>query len=174
MKTYLTEQKLGLILKEIKPDLEFIYNKAVPGATNQRFRPDYRCERKKLIIEFDGYAHYCKASQIINDMEKDQNYELLGYKIVRIPYFIQMTTNVLFLIFAENIPFQQVYEHGFVDSEAVLPADFCELGLNKFLADLQTYAFHRQPIIESLKRKIAEKGNKNLVLPPSMQYLVVS
>lgn len=172
MQIYLTESSLGKILKDIVPDLEFVHDKAVPHAKNKRRRPDYRCDSKKLIIEFDGDTHYCKAQRIIADAEKDEDYSALGYRIFRIPYFVQMTEQVIKHIFDKDIVFKQVYSNGFIDPKAILPADFCELGINQFLKDLETFDYHKDEIIESLKNKITEEGNINHVLPPSLHYLV--
>ena len=54
---YLTERSLGGLLAKIFPNKEIIHNKKVPN-TNCNFRPDYRIEDEKLIIEFNGYRHY--------------------------------------------------------------------------------------------------------------------
>lgn len=172
MPIYLTESNLGKILKDIVPDLEFVHDKAVPDAKNKRRRPDYRCDSEKLIIEFDGDTHYCKAQRIITDAEKDEDYSALGYRIFRIPYFVQMTEQVIKNIFGKDMVFEQVYPNGFIDPKAILPADFCELGISQFLKDLKTFDYYKDEIIESLKNKVKEKGNINHVLPPSLHYLV--
>lgn len=149
MPIYLTEANLGEILKEIVPDLEFVHDKAVPDAKNKRRRPDYRCDSEKLIIEFDGDTHYCKAQRIITDSEKDHDYSELGYRVFRIPYFVQMTENVIDQIFGRSITFEQIYPNGFIDPKAVLPADFCELGIIQFLKDLERFDYHKSEIINS-------------------------
>lgn len=172
MPIYLTESNLGEILKDVVPELEFIHDKAVPEAKNKRRRPDYRCESEKLIIEFDGDTHYCKANRILTDAEKDEDYSALGYRIVRIPYFIQITDQVLKYIFGRSIEFKQVYPNGFIDPNAILPADFCELGISQFIKDLETFNYHKDEVIESLKSKVQEKGNISYVLPPSLNHLV--
>ncbi|AVT59756.1 MULTISPECIES: DUF559 domain-containing protein [Pectobacterium] len=172
MPCYLTEQNLGVFLKEIAPELQFIHDKAVPGACNKRRRPDYRCDSQKLIIEFDGDAHYCKAQRVIIDKEKDLDYMGLGYTIFRIPYFIQLTEEMIGGIFRKNITFTQRYPHGFIDSKAVLPADFCELGIKRFLDDLERFSEYRNDVINSLRSKIKEKENIDLVIPFSLRHLV--
>jgi len=172
MPIYLTEGNLGKILKEIVPDLDFVHDKGVPEAENKRRRPDYRCASEKLIIEFDGYAHYCQAQRIIADSEKDEDYRALGYRIFRIPYFVQMSEQLINQIFGRSIKFEQVYSHGFIDPKAILPANFCELGILQFIQDLDNFSYHKAEIIESLNNKIQEKGNINHVLPPSLHYLV--
>jgi hypothetical protein len=45
------------------------------------------------------------------------------------------------------------YQHGFVDSKAALPADFCSLGVQRFKSDLEKFDFIRDEILDSLKKK---------------------
>jgi len=47
-----------IFLENNFPNL-FIHNKSVVNSINKRFRPDYQSLNLKLIIEFDGYSHYC-------------------------------------------------------------------------------------------------------------------
>lgn len=169
---YLTEKNLGEILKIIKPDYVFIHDKSVPESINKRLRPDYRNDALQLILEFDGDSHYCKAERVIKDKIKDDDYIQLGYKVFRIPYFIQMNTNLLEIIFNENISFMQEYPNGFIDKKAVLPADYCEKGIESFLIDLERFSYCRKEIIQSLKDKIIELDNIELVLPKSLYFLV--
>lgn len=172
MPKYLTEINLKEILQVIKPTYEFIHDKIVPNSKNKRMRPDFRCEELKLIIEFDGDSHYCKAERILKDKQKDDDYINLGYKIFRIPYFIQMSTKLLKIIFDEDIKFTQIYPNGFIDKKATLPADFCELGIELFIQDLEKFDYCKDEIIESLKKKIEEKENMNFVVPSSLFYLL--
>ena len=59
-----------------------------------RSRPDYRSESLKIIIEFDGLPHYQKPDIILKDERNTKLYESFGYKVVRIPYFIQFTNSI--------------------------------------------------------------------------------
>lgn len=57
-----------------------------------RRRPDYRSESLKLIVEFDGIQHYNSGPEkILDDKKKTDEYINADYKVVRIPYFIQLT-----------------------------------------------------------------------------------
>jgi very-short-patch-repair endonuclease len=67
---YLDELSLGQCLRE-RLDLEIVSNALVPALV-RRFRPDYRSERHKLIVEFDGGQHYRSAKHVINDKARDQ------------------------------------------------------------------------------------------------------
>jgi hypothetical protein len=173
LQDYLTESNLKIILKKIKPNHDFIHDKGVPKSKNKRMRPDFRCEELKLIIEFDGDSHYCKAERILKDIEKDEDYRSLGYSVFRIPYFIQMNKKLLKMIFDEDIDFEQIYPNGFIDKKAILPADYCELGIKLFKQDLEKFKYCKQEIIESLKVKVEEKKNIKFVMPSSLNLLVV-
>lgn len=164
---YLTEKSLGVFLKQLYPKHQFINNKVVPKS-GLKNRPDFRNEKLKLIVEFDGYRHYSFAKSILIDREKDKTYSQLGYKIVRIPYFVQLSTGIIKLLFDKKLKIGQNYPHGFIDRKAMLPADFCELGIERFKKDLIFFSIIKDDIKLSLENKIKELGNKDLVLPRSL------
>ena len=93
-KNYLTEDKLGNYLKIIYPNEEFIHNKKIPDIES-RIRPDYRCDNLKLIVEFDGYKHYTQYDKIITEHLKNKLYKKLGYGVIRIPYFVQLSKDII-------------------------------------------------------------------------------
>lgn len=168
MEKYLTEQSLGDFLNEKIPG-NWIHDKPFLG----RFKPDYRNENRKLIVEFDGYAHYTQAYKILSDMAKDELYINSGYAVVRIPYFIQLSDSVCLTLFNRNITTNQVYPHGFIDKKCILPADFCEAGIKKFKQDLDRFSIEKPDIIKSLKDKISSsKYGIQEVLPKSLEYLI--
>jgi|SRR5271165_3646990 len=136
-RSYLDESSLGRFLRE-RLDPETISNAHVPTIT-RRFRPDYRSEKHRLIVEFDGDQHYRSAKHVIEDKERDRILSDAGYRVIRIPYFVQMTEPVIGGLFgnciANRAPFKD-FRHGFVADTVVFPADFCELGVARFLARL--------------------------------------
>jgi hypothetical protein len=170
---YLTETKLGEFLKILYPDKEFVRDKCVPNS-NCIYRPDYRNDELKLIVEFDGSSHYTSSKRIFADIEKDKIFKYMGYKIIRIPYFIQLSPAIIRYLFGkspENL--KQIYPHGFIDYKCTLPSDFCELGLEKFKKDLDFFSFIKNEILKSLKNKIKEnKGEMLKVLPPSWNKII--
>jgi hypothetical protein len=169
---YLTEANLGIILNELFPDNDFIHDKAVPNSKNKRLRPDFRSDEMKIILEFDGDSHYCKAQRIKTDVFKDDDYKSLGYKVFRIPYFIQMSSELIKMIFDKDINFKQKYPNGFIDKKAILPADFCELGVDLFKKDLENFSYCKDDIIKSLNQKIEEKNDIELVIPTSLKQII--
>lgn len=89
-------------LRIIFPDVDdWMHDKAI-GFINGAYcrkRPDYRSESLKLIVEFDGLQHYTSPSNILRDKENTSFYSELGYHVIRIPYFIQLTNKVVEQLF---------------------------------------------------------------------------
>lgn len=95
---------LDKYLAVIFPDAQWLHNKklVVNGGKRNIF-PDYRCDELKLIIEFDGLTHYDNYNVIRKDKEKDKLIAALGYKLIRIPYFIQLTNEVIKILFGVEV-----------------------------------------------------------------------
>ena len=86
-------------LNVIFPDItDWVHDKSIPSS-KRKIRPDYRSESLKIIVEFDGMQHYTKPTIIANDKENTKFYKELGYKVVRIPYFIQLTKQAIKTLF---------------------------------------------------------------------------
>jgi hypothetical protein len=172
MSAYLKESGLPDFLGALYPGYSFLFNKQIPGS-GQKFRPDAYSASARLVVEFDGWQHYNSASRIKKDWQKYETCGALGLIVVRIPYFIQ-TCNGLVDRFpgAAEVKVDQDYPHGFVDPKALLPADFCELGVKRFVDDLFNYDFATADIIDSLRRKVTELSDVDLVLPRSLQHLL--
>jgi hypothetical protein len=62
--------------------------------------------------------------------------------------------------------------YGFISENAVLPAEYCELGIIKFKNDLDRFSEIVPSIQKSLTNKINDMKNVDLVLPPSLRNLV--
>lgn len=168
---YLTESRLQNALEYLYPNYNFINNKTVPYS-GVAYRPDFRCEELKLIIEFDGPQHYTQTSTILRDFKKDEIYSSMGFKIIRIPCFVQLETKTIKLLFGLDYDKQLEFPHGFISKEATLPADFCELGVERFKQDLIFYDCIKSEILESLKIKLQKLGDIRAVLPKSLEHLI--
>ena len=93
---------------------------------------DFRSELHRLIVEFDGDEHYRSARKILRDQERDAVFLAAGYRVIRIPYFVQLKRAVIVALFgdaAEDFSDFQQFPHGFIAKTVVMPADFCELGI---------------------------------------------
>ena len=85
-----------------------------------------------------------------------------------------MSEELLYMIFDEKIGYNRIYNDGFIDSKAKLPADFCELGVIKFLENLERFDYAKSDIIETLKVKISEKKDIARVLPLSLKDTLIN
>lgn len=168
MQEYLVEFSLGHFLRE-RVDPEIIAGQIVSGL-GRRYRPDFRSERYRLIVEYDGDEHYRSAKKILGDQERDAVFVAAGYRVIRIPYFVQLKRDVIVALFgdaAEDPSDFQQFPHGFIAKTVVMPADFCELGIVRFEADLARFSYIRQEILESLRRAVRAHGDWRLVYLPS-------
>jgi hypothetical protein len=165
---YLTEVSLGRFLRE-RVDATFIANQPVPGLS-RRFRPDYHSDRHKLVVEFDGDQHYRSSRVILGDVERDAFFTSNGFRVIRIPYFVQLSRAVIADLFGDlahtthdflNFP------QGFIASTVVMPADFCELGIARFEGDLERFGYIAGDILQSLREAAATRGEWRTVYPPS-------
>ena len=131
---YLTEENLGKILKVIYPNFEWLRDKKFEATEGIKynFRPDYCCHALKMCVEFDGPDHFTKANIIQADFNKDEVLKELGYKVIRIPYFIQLDTEGIRYFFNLSVEFNYDFKHGFISRGVTLPANFCEQGIWKF------------------------------------------
>jgi very-short-patch-repair endonuclease len=172
---YLDESSLGRFLRE-RLDAEIISNARVP-TIGRAFRPDYRSEKHKLIIEFDGDQRYRSANHVIEDKTRDQILTDAGYEVIRIPYFVQMTEPVITLLFGNHLANRNRFKdfpHGFIADTVIFPADFSELGVGRFLEDLGRFAVIRIYILASLQRAEVARRDWRLVYPPSIRNSLVS
>lgn len=124
---------LNIIFPEID---DWVHDKCIdclPQGIKSRRRPDYRSEKLKLIVEFDGLLHFQNPEIILKDAESTKFYNSIGYKIVRIPYFIQLTNkavNKLFgrdvsaSLFPENFPSLSIENRN-------TPAFLCPAGIKR-------------------------------------------
>lgn len=117
-------------------------------------RPDWRSESLKIIIEFDGIDHYRSPKQILKDKESNIFYKRHGYKVVRIPYFIQLTNdavktlfdvNVKQQLFSNNIPSLGIEENG-------APACLCPSGIKRMAEEFHKFPQQYKINIDNLKK----------------------
>lgn len=142
-------------LKVIFPDIsafEWIHDKTIDGL-RKKIRPDYRCERLKMIIEFDGVQHYQKPERIKADYENQAIYEELGYKVIRIPYFIQLSNDVVKQIFGREVS-EPLFDAS-IPSLGVkgrnTPAYCCPVGLKRMAKEFKNYTYQYEVNIRALE-----------------------
>lgn len=163
---------LETYLKVIFPNTnDWIHNKTVPNCIKNT-RPDYRSESLKLIIEFNGIDHYTKPDVIFKDIEKEKMYKDMGYKVVQIPFFIQLTNQAVKKMFGVVIE-EQLFD-GNVPSllvdDSCTPAFLCPLGIKRMAEDFLNYPEQYENNMQSMKNEdlqltswdLLEKEYKNL------------
>ena len=97
------EEYIAVIFPSVN---DWIHDKCVdtlPKELKCRKRPDYRSESIRTIIEFDGTPHYDKPQKILDDLASTELYEKNGYKVVRIPFFIQLTNKAVKQLFGVEV-----------------------------------------------------------------------
>lgn len=145
-------------LKVIFPNTnDWINDKAIGEVNGQRYRkrPDYRSEELKIIIEFDGLQHYTNPDVIEKDIESTKLYKSFGYKVVRIPYFIQLTNKavkalfdieVAELLFDENISSLSIQGRN-------SPAYLCPAGVKRMAEEFKQFPEQYQTNLDFLKQQ---------------------
>jgi hypothetical protein len=170
---YLTESKLIQYLKIIFPETnDWIRDKKIEN-TKYRFRPDYRSESLKLVIEFNGYNHYTNPKRIIDDFKKYDKIIELGYKVIVIPYFVQISSEMIKFYFNKDIKIKQNYPNGFIDKKATLPSFYCTLGVKRFIKELKSLPNKiRNDIIKSLKDHIDKVDDYNYIITDELLIFI--
>lgn len=112
---WLTEKNLFYILKDIYPDCSIIPQKKILS-----YKVDYLIEEKDLIIEFQGYQHFIRTKIAYKDNNRFENLKNNSFKVIEIPYFIQLTPSVTEYLFNYNKDYSNGFPHGFIHPKAQL------------------------------------------------------
>jgi len=145
-------------LKVIFPKIhDWIHDKAIGEVNGQRYRkrPDYRSETLKIIVEFDGLQHYTNPDIIEKDIENTKLYNTLGYKVVRIPYFIQLTNKAvktLFDIEVSETLFDEKYS-SLSTKGRNSPAYLCPAGVKRMAEEFRKFPEQYKTNIDFLKQQ---------------------
>lgn len=156
---YLSEGLLGCYVRHIFKNCEVIHNKQVPNS-GLKTRPDYRIDDLMLIIEFDGNRHFQQSGTQRRDLIKDNIYMEMGYKIIRIPYFVQMDSSALEYFFGEYLgdidtsEISSYYPHGFVDMSCTYPSDFNAYGTFVYKEYINNLP---QEVVDGIKNSYSHK-----------------
>ena len=126
-------------LKVIYPDVnDWIHGAPCPGL---RYKPDFRSETLKIIIEVDDPTHYKNPVNIISDKKKDALYRALGYEVVRIPYFIQLTNQAVRQLFHREVaePLFNPRLPSLFPELRNTPAFLCPLGIQRMAREFHAF-----------------------------------
>ena len=150
-------------LEAIFPEIDdWVYNKKIdnlPEDVKILSKPDYRSEKLKMIIEFDGIWHYSSPNDIERDLKNQKNYELLGYKVIRIPFFIQLTKEVVKTLFNVDVSFD-LFKEG-IPSIGIkcknTPAFLCPSGVVRMAIEFKRFKEQYNANVEYLEKINDEK-----------------
>lgn len=136
-----------------------------------RIRPDFLCEELKMIIEFDGLQHYTNPENIRKDRQNQQIYESFGYRVIRIPYFIQLTQSVVKEMFGLAIPFP-LFDSS-LPSMAVrwknTPAYCCPAGITRMAQEFRRYPQQYEVNLRNLEDDKDEELSGAMLLKQAMK-----
>ena len=159
--------KTGLneYLKVIFPNRNFVHDTKVEGVDGRK-RPDYYSnEPTKLIVEFNGLPHYTKPDIILRDKIKQKLFEDNGYKVVMIPYFIQLTNKAVKTLFGVDVKeplFDENIPSLFV-SDGCTPAFLCPEGIKRMAEDFLKFPEQYEVNMKQMKKEMEmldKNGNK--------------
>lgn len=148
------EEYLAIIFPTVK---DWVHDRALGEVAGRkiRSRPDYRSEQLKLIVEFDGLQHYTKPDKVQNDADLTTLYQSLGYKVVRIPYFIQLSNKAVKTLFEVDFP-EPLFDES-IPSLGIkglnTPAYLCPAGVKRMAQEFKRFPEQYRVNINVLKHQ---------------------
>ncbi len=168
---YLTQAKLETAIRAIVGDGNWRGRELIVPNSRRRWDMAYSIGDQITIVEFDGDKHYWDSLKIKVDAEKDAVAYSLGYKVVRFPYWVQLTQETALHYFGMDAEISQNFPHGFITTK-IFPASFSELGITRFTGELQSLPNNtKNAVIQSLRDRSGEHG-ADYVLPSSLRNLL--
>jgi len=159
---YLTEKKLTDALKQLLGSSWGGTQLTVPG-TRRRWDMWFHDGDRTVVVEFDGDEHYRNTLKIKADNEKDAVAREQGFKVVRVPYWVQLDTPMLKHWFGIDAVIEQAFPHGFISTK-IFPASYCAMGILRFERELAALPeVVREAVIKSLRDRGEEHGAEYVV-----------
>ena len=158
-------------LEVLFPDYKWIYNQRFYYYDDNKEKryiiPDYRCEELKLVVEFDGILHYTDHNTILRDANNERIYKKMGYTVIRIPYFIQLTNVVVNTLFKQYSNVLSVKENLFNPNISSMygeckgfgPAYTCASGFKRMVNVLKQFPQQFELLVTSLKKFVDPSVN---------------
>jgi hypothetical protein len=167
---YLTQQKLAIALVQFFAD-DWLGHELKHPKSRRRWDMSIRTQTGIHVIEYDGDEHYCNSLKVKADREKDRLALEMGWKVIRIPYWVQLDSETFSFYFASKAIIEQNFPHGFITTKT-FPASFCELGVLRFQHELSCLPERvRQDVIRSLSERAAKHGVE-YVLPSQLLHVI--
>lgn len=167
---YLTESKLSAALQRLLPD-GWLGDQVHVEGSRYRWDMSFQTDGTVTVVEYDGDEHYRHSLKIRADRAKDEIARKQGCRVVRFPYWIQLDNLTLKHYFDLEAQIEQSFPHGFITTK-LFPASFCELGIERFRAELLALPGSvRDGVIVSLRQRVAEHGLQ-YVLPTALEDII--
>lgn len=148
---------LDKYLEVIFPETaDWVHDRQFGEHGNEKYsiRPDYRSDRLKLIVEFDGLPHYQDPNVIKKDGENTTIYMQSGYKVVRIPYFIQLTNDAVEKLFGVKVD-EPLFNVSYPSLGGIgmkhNPSCLCPEGLKRMAREFKRFPEQYAVNLQSLK-----------------------
>lgn len=139
-------------LSSIFPQYSFDYQSSIykcelpEYVSLRRYVCDAISRDLKLIVEFDGINHYRDSQVVLNDKQRDSWFFSLGYTVVRLPYWIQLSREVIFNLFGVTSECEYCkLDFSFYNPENdtvdvnTLPGNMCELVRTRFVREFNRF-----------------------------------
>lgn len=156
---YLTQDKLYKTLKAIFPSAK----PEVPVKQRKLLRWDVMLEHEgnTFVVEYDGDSHYRDHNVQKRDEFKKGCANSDNFKLVRIPYFIQLTNESFEYYFGFSLEslgytIKQDFPHGFIDKKVVYPINFNTAGTNRMLGELEDFNYKGSSIAKEVISSLLE------------------
>lgn len=160
---YLVQSKLATALCAIVGDANWRGHEVRLPVGRRRWDMSYAIDGQVTVVEFDGDEHYRNTLKIKADEEKDAIAAVHGLQVVRVPYWVQLTTDTLAHYFGLSATIGQSFPHGFIITK-MFPASFCALGVARFMRELSEIPpAVRVAVLQSLQARVAEHGTPYVV-----------
>lgn len=148
------EEYLNAIFPNYASD--WVHDKAFRAFDGKSYgiRPDYRCDKLRLIVEFDGLPHYQNPEIIDRDKSNQKIYEKHKYRVVRIPYFIQLTKTVIKQLFDVDMPNEMFPEDipSMGPKGRNTPAYCCPAGILRMAEEIKKFPQQMEVNIRALEQ----------------------
>lgn len=129
----------------------------------------------KLGIEFDGSFHYTSTRQVLSDRSRDLEFNNMGARLLRWPYWLQPSDEVLthFKCFEIRDFVESAYDYpqGFISTErsCVLPADFCRYGYDRFISEIYALPV---AVVDEIVSNLRKRSITDVVAKASLEMII--
>ena len=126
----------------------------------------------KIAIKLKEPKHYLFPAELIEINKNHWAANNSNYKVIEIPYFIEMSNETFEHYFGRSPHVNIVSDRpsGFEDPQSVLPANYCSMGVNAFLKEIgalpqQTFGMVYESLLE---RSFTGNGDPFTTFPIDM------